>query len=114
MADDTVAGSGTEDVVVVVPPRRSAVPKKNAEGAWLQRNSHLERIEEIGRRAWLKESGYRQQARVENAFFRWKRMFGDRLRSKHLEAQRREVMIGCGVLNRMFELGKPSSRAVAA
>ena len=51
VADDTLAGSGTEDVVVVVPPRRSAVPKKNAEGAWLQRNSQLERIEEIGRRA---------------------------------------------------------------
>ena len=33
----------------------------------LQRNSHLERIEEIGRRAWLKESGYRQQARAETA-----------------------------------------------
>jgi hypothetical protein len=111
---DTVAGGGTEGVVVVVPPRRSAVPDKNAEGAWSQRNSYLERIEEIGRRAWLKESGYRQQARAENAFFRWKWMFGDRLRSKHLGAQSREAMIGCGVLNRMFELGKPRSQAVPA
>jgi len=91
-----------------------AVPAKNAEGGWLQRNSHLERIEEIGRRAWLKESGYRQQARAENAFFRSKSMLGDRLRSKHFEAQRREAMIGCGVLNRMFELGKPRCQAVAA
>ena len=64
---DKLAGTGTEDVVVVVPPRRTAAPDKNAEGAWLQRNSHLERIEEIGRRAWLKESGYRQQARAETA-----------------------------------------------
>lgn len=83
------------------------MPDKNAEGAWSQRNSHLERIEEIGRRAWLKESGYRQQARAENAFFRWKWMLGDRIRSKHVEAQRREAMIGCGFFNRMFELGKP-------
>ncbi len=51
---------------------------------------------------------------MENAFFRWKRMFGDRLRSKHLEAQRREAMIGCEVLNRMLELGKPKSQAIAA
>ncbi len=111
---DTIAGRGGEDVVVVVPPRRSAVPDKNAKGAWSQRNTHLERIEEIGRRAWLKESGYRQQARAENAFFRWKRTFGDRLRSKHLEAQRREAMIGCGILNKMLEFGKPRSQAVAA
>ncbi len=111
---DEGAGGGTKGVVVGVPPRRGAVPAKNAEGGWLQRNSHLERIEEIGRRAWLKESGYRQQARAENAFFRWKSMLGDRLRSKHFEAQRREAMIGCGVLNRMLELGKPRCQAVAA
>ncbi len=100
--------------MIVVPPRRSAVPDKNVGGAWSQRSTHLERIEEIGRRAWLKESGYRQQARAENAFFRWKSMLGDRLRSKHFEAQRREAMIGCGVLNKMFELGKPRSQAIAA
>ncbi len=111
---DQVAGGGTKDVVVVVPPRRCAAPDNNAEGAWSQRNSHLERIEEIGRRAWLKESGYRQQARAENAFFRWKGMLGDRVRSKHVEAQRREAMIGCGILNRMFELGKARSQAIAA
>ncbi len=111
---DQVASGGTEDVVIVVPPRRSAVPDKNVGGAWSQRSTHLERIEEIGRRAWLKESGYRQQARAENAFFRWKRILGDRLRSKHFETQRREAMIGCGVLNRMFELGKARSQAMCA
>ena len=108
---ETVGGEGAENAVVVVPPRRGAVPDKNAEGAWSQRNLHLERIGKIGRRDWLKESGYRQQARVENAFFRWKRVLGDRLRSKHFETQRRETMIGCGVLNRMFELGKARSLA---
>ncbi len=61
---DNVARAGTEDVVVVVPPRRAATPDKRAEGVWSQRNTHLERIKEIGRQAWLKESGYRQQARV--------------------------------------------------
>ena len=74
--------------MIVVPPRRSAVPGKKADGAWSQRNSHLERIEEIGRRAWLKESGYRQQARAENTFFRWKWILGDRLRSKHFGTQK--------------------------
>ncbi len=111
---DRVGGRGAEGLEVVVPPRRPAVPDKDAEGAWSQRNSHLERIEEIGRRAWLKESGYWQQARAENAVFRWKRILGDRLRSKHFETQRREAMIGCGILNRMFELGKARSEVVPA
>ena len=100
-------------MVVVAPPRRPATPDKRAAGAWSQRNAHLERIEQIGRQAWLKESGYRQQARAENVFFRWKWTLGDRLRAKHIETQRREAMIGCGVLNRMLELGKPRSYAVA-
>ena len=96
----------------MVPPRRAATPDKRAEGVWSQRNTHLERIKEIGRQAWLKESGYRQQARAENTFFRWKWTLSERLRAKQLETQRREAMIGCGALNRMFELGKPESYAV--
>jgi len=59
---DNVARAGTEDVVVVVPPRRPAAPDKRAEGAWSQRNSHLERIKQIGRRAWVKESAYRPRS----------------------------------------------------
>jgi hypothetical protein len=34
-----------------------------------------ERVE-IGRRQWKKESGYHQQARVENTFFRYKTIIG--------------------------------------
>ncbi|MBW2377315.1 MAG: IS5 family transposase [Deltaproteobacteria bacterium] len=109
---NSVARAGTEDVKVVVPPRKDATPNKRAKGAWLQRNAHLKQINEIGRQAWQKESGYRQQARAENTFFRWKWTLGDRLRAKHFKTQQREAMIGCGVLNRMFELGKPESYAV--
>lgn len=106
-----VAEAGTEDVMVVVPPRRSAIPDAKAEGAWAQRNAHLERIGEVGRRAWHKEIGYRKQARVEGTF-RYKRTLGGRLRARGFEAQRREAMIGCRVLNRMFELGTPEAYAV--
>ena len=110
---EKVAEAGSEDVAVVVPPRRPAVRDERAGGAWAQRNGHLKRIEEIGRQAWQKECGYRQQGRAENAFFRWKWILGDRLRSKNMETQKREARIGCGILNRMFELGKPMSYAVA-
>jgi hypothetical protein len=55
-----VAEAGTEDVMVVAPPRRSAIPDESAEGVWAQRNAHLERIGEVGRQAWHKEVGYRK------------------------------------------------------
>ena len=66
------------------------------------------------RREWQKESGYRQQARVENSFFRYKSVLGGGLKARHGKAQRREVAIGCHILNRMAELGRPKSCAVVS
>ena len=81
---------------------------------WAQRNDHLMRIDEVGRQAWLKESGYRKQAGAENLFFRYKRILRDRLRARGFEAQKREAVVGCNALNRMYELSKPDSYAVLA
>ena len=68
----------------------------------------------IERRAWHKESGYRQQARVENGFFRYKSVLGDGLKARHSNAQRREAVIGCPILNWMAELGRPKSYPVVS
>ena len=56
----------------------------------------------------------RQQARVENSFFRYKSVLGGGLKARHGKAQRREVAIGCHILNRMTELGRPKSCAVVS
>ena len=108
---DWVGAAGTEDVVIVIPPRRSAVSSKPTDGPWAQREAALQRIREVGRREWQKESGYRQQARVENGFFRHKSLLGGGLRARNSNAQRREAIIGCHILNQMAELGRPESRA---
>jgi len=50
----------------------------------LESNTHLERIKEIGRQSWHKESGYRQQARAEN------------MRSSQPDVRAREAGILCG------------------
>jgi hypothetical protein len=42
---------------------------------------------ELGPRQWKNESGYHQQARVENTFFECKPIIGDRLRARHPESQ---------------------------
>ncbi len=103
---------GTADIKIVIPPRRGAVPSDGAEGTWAQRNATLETIRNVGRQGWQRESGYRRQGAVENLFFRYKRTLGNSLRARDYESQKREAMIGCNVLNRMAELGKPESQAI--
>ncbi len=109
---DRASAAGTENVVIVIPPRRSAPSAGPTDGPWAQREASLQRIRKVGRREWQKESGYRQQARVENSFFRYKSVFGGDLKARHSKAQRREAAIGCHILNRMAELGRPSSYAL--
>ena len=111
---DQLSAAGIQDVVIVIPPRRCAVDAGPTDGPWAQREAALERIRKIGRREWQKESGYRQQARVENAFFRYKAVLGGSLKARNSNAQSREATIGCHILNRMAELGSPKSYAVVS
>ena len=57
---------------------------------------------------------HHRQARVENAFFRYKSIIGDRLRARHPKAQKAEALIACNILNGMTALGRPASCAVGA
>ena len=66
--------------------------------------------DERGRRS----RAYRQQARVKNGFFRYKSVLGAGLKARNSKAQRREATIGCHILNRMAELGKPESYVVVS
>ena len=66
------------------------------------RNATVNAVRELGRREWKKQAGYHQQARAENAFFRYKQVIGGRLRSRSLGGQGTEVDISVNVLNRML------------
>jgi len=88
------------------------VASGGAEGAWAQRNATLETIQKVGRQGWQRESRYRLKGGVENLFFRYKGTLGDSLRACDYESQKREAMIGCNVMKRMAELGKPESQAI--
>jgi hypothetical protein len=72
------------------------------------------RVRKVGRRQWKKESGYHQQARVENTFFRYKSIIGAQLRARHSKSQEVEAVIACNILNRMMELGRPESFAIGS
>ena len=113
-AYDTLAfyeTANTRGTTVVVPPAKTAtLSRRNPRSS--ARDGTIRRISKIGRRRWKKEVGYHRQARVENAFFRYKSMLGDRLRRRTRAAQAVESVRACNVLNRMTELGRPESCAI--
>ena len=98
-------GSRHADAAIIVPPRSTAVPSDTAETASTQRDHHFRTIAEHGRMAWQATSGYIRRARAEAAMARFKRVFGDELRS-HADGRRAaEVEVAVHVLNRMLDLG---------
>ena len=76
------------------------------------RDRHIVEIRAKGRSEWKRQSGYYLQSHAENAFYRYKRIIGGRLRAKNEDAQKREAAIGCAILNRMREMGEPLSYAI--
>lgn len=97
---------------MIVPPRKGAVLSHDSTRFLSQRNQHISEIGRIGISDWRRQSRYNLQSHVENAFSRFKKTIGGRLRSKHEEAQKREALIGCSILNRMLEIGRPVSYPV--
>ena len=99
---------------VVVPPSTSATASRRQQARASPRDRTIERVQEIGRRAWTKEAGYHQQARAENTFFRYKTIVGDHLRARSEAGRKVEARVACDVLNWMTELGRPESVAIGA
>jgi hypothetical protein len=106
---EALAAAGAIDIRIVIPPKKTAAVNSQAKGVWCQRNEAVERIGDVGRRQWRKESGAHQQARAENGMYRYKRIIGDHLRAKHHDSQKREALIAVNVMNRMTALGRPES-----
>ena len=102
---EALAAAGATDIRIVIPPKKTATVDRRAKMPWRQRNEAIDRIGEVGRRQWRKESGAHQQARAENGMYRYKRIIGDRLRAQHRESQSREALIAVNVINRMTALG---------
>jgi hypothetical protein len=91
----------------VIPLHRGAVLRR--ESCAKDRNRHVRRLAKVGRARWRRDSGQHNQAKVENAIGRYKRIFGPCLRARNPDGQRAESMMGVAILNRMLELGAPRS-----
>ena len=62
-----------------------------------------------GRRRCKRASGYHRQGRAENTFFRYTSIIGEGLRARSPAGQGSEAVLGCEILNRMTDLGRPVS-----
>ena len=113
-AYDTVAfydAAGARGANVVVPPTKSArVSRRGPRSS--ARDRTIRMVKKFGRRRWKKKAGYHRQARVENAFFRYKSIIEDGLRARTPAGQVTEAVLACNVLNQMTELGRPASYSI--
>jgi hypothetical protein len=57
---------------------------------------------------------YHRQARVENAFFRYKSIIGHGLRARSPAGQGTEAILACNILNQMTQHGRPASYAIGS
>jgi hypothetical protein len=113
-AYDTIAfydAASSRGAAVVVPPAKTA-PVSRRRPRSSARDRTIKKVKTIGRRRWKKASGYHQQARVENAFFRYKSITGNRLRARTPGGQEAEALLACNILNAMTDMGRPDSYAI--
>lgn len=82
------------------------------EGLPLDRDEHVRRIRQVGRRRWKEEVGYNKRSLVETAVFRMKTIFGSGVSARKMSTQMTEIFIRGAALNRMTALGMPDSYLV--
>ncbi len=113
-AYDTIAvcaAAEARGAKVVLPPTRTAtVSRRKPRSA--ARDRTIREVEDKGKRQWKEESGYHRQGTVENVFFRFESIIGDRLRARNPRAQETEALLSCSILYQMSEFGMPVSTVI--
>ncbi len=104
---DSIADRGAK---AVIPPRKNAIFHNN--GFMDTRDDNLRRIQEIGRKAWKKESNYHRRSLAETGIYRLKRIFGEAPNSRKLDSQNIEVRLRCKAMNLMTGLSMPETCSV--
>ena len=91
---------------VDIPPKSNAVLNDKAAP---QRNSNIIEIAARGRMVWQKRRQYGRRNLSELGVQRYQRILGHAMHARVIVNQKQEVMIGCGVINKMTSLGMPAS-----
>lgn len=90
-------------IQATIPPRCDAKIQQHGNSADdpLQRDENLRSIREIGKPAWKALSGYSRRSLSETAVYRFKVIFGDKLRARKFQNQATEAFVKCKLLNLM-------------
>lgn len=94
-----------------IPPRKGARiwQHGNSKTERHKRDQNLRRVRKVGRQQWKKESNYHRRSLAETQMFRFKTIFGDRLRTRRTKNQFTELLLKTAILNRMTHLGMPNT-----
>ena len=100
---------------IIAPPPKNAVEHLNTgwhhqwydTPGWEERNAVVRHIEEWGLDGWKADVDYHRRSLVENAFYRWKTIFGGNLKSRKEETQYTEQCLRAKIINKFNELGLP-------
>jgi hypothetical protein len=98
-----------------IPPRRGAKIWQHgkAKSERHGRDENLRAIRRQGKKKWQQESRYHQRSLAETSVFRYKAICGEKLQTRKLENQFKEMFLKCALLNRMTHLGMPDSYQVS-
>jgi transposase len=94
------------DAKVIVAPHKTAVCSPGGDS---QRDNPIQVIDQNGRIAWQKKTGYGLRNDAELAMQRVKRIFGNTMKARKLPQQKAEAWASAVALNRMSGLGMPVS-----
>ena len=72
----------------------------------------MKEIQSRGVCEWRKISGYYQQSKVENAFYRYKTIIGDHLKLRREDSRLVESILACNLLNQFRSMTKPQSELI--
>lgn len=94
-----------KEAIAAIPPRTNAV----LWGDDHPRDAVLSQIEKEGMAAWKVSANYHRRSLAENAMYRLKQLFGDKLSARCLDTQTAEVHCRIAAMNIMTTLGMPVS-----
>jgi len=98
-----------------IPPRKGARiwQHGNRKAERHVRDQNLRRIRKVGRKQWKIESDYHRRSLAETTVFRFKTIFGERLQTRRIENQFKELLLKTSILNQMTHLGMPDTIKIA-
>ena len=103
----------------IIPPQKKARYRPNAPDYLQQRNHAVLEIHGLGgdtdaRKLWKVLKSYHLRSLAETGMYRFKALFGDKLRSRIFQNQQAEAYVKSVALNKMTCLGMPKSKRKAA